>query len=251
MFFFSLFAGLILFPPFATARIFNMKKESFASYLRGNYDVNVPGQNSFSNSSGNKLTFDGGQTNSYGYEFGMVFSSGVVNTKLGVEVLQPPEAKGIAAKNTAGTELYKLDTAISDIILKMGFEFNLKTWVVSRFYMLAEGGYASLTLQNSYTFNSVGAAAFGLQDFREELKSSAMMAGGALGFETLLSDTTTFTIDLGYRYLNHTQLNHNLAVTSFQGPVTKGGIAYENDGVTARKLNLSGFQASIGFRFWL
>ena len=232
------------------ARVFDMGKETFGTYLKANYQSAVPGQDPFVNSSGANLSFDGRHRYSMGYEFGFLFASRYLNWRMGVEVLQPPDQKGIAASNAAGTTLYTLESALSALILKGAFEGNVVTWRNSRVSIVAEGGYASLTLQNTYAFQAAGTTAFGLADFREEVKGSTAMLGGGFLFETLMSDTTTFFVEAGYRAMNFTTLNHSVASIGFQGSVAKGDAARTDTG-TARTLNLSGLSASAGFRFWI
>ena len=65
-----------------------------------------------------------------------------------------------------------------------------------------------------------------------------------------MNDTTTFSIEAGYRMLNFTEIKHNKDNTTIGGAVTKGDTATNADG-TNRELNLGGPYFGVMFRFWL
>ena len=211
----------------------------------------VPGTDPFANSSGTSVVFNDRFKAMASYDFGLIFASRFLSIRTGLEVFQPPELKGVTGSTAAGASLYTFDSAVSGYALKGGLEGNLMTGKTNRFGFVSEAGLVNLTVQNSYKFTTAGTARFGLSDFREELKGTALMIAGGFLYEFLLSDTTTFFMDAGYRSLNVAALSHNLAVTNFQGAVTVGGQAYNNDLITKRAINLSGVYLAAGLRFWL
>ncbi len=76
------------------------------------------------------------------------------------------------------------------------------------------------------------------------------MYGGGLGLETLMSDTTTVALELGYREIYFSSMTFTNSMTNFQGAQSQGSAANQNTG-SARTLDLSGFYAAIDFRIWL
>lgn len=232
-----------------------MGKETFGSYLRGTYGNWGQSKSPFENSSStvaNPLTFNSGFKTLSSYEFGFIYATGVTTWRFGFELIQPAKLKDLTGTNAAGTKMYDLGSEFSIVTPKMGIEFNLKTWKESRVFFYGDYGLANLTLQNSYAFTAAGTAAYpGMTDFREELKATTSTYSLNLAFETLMSDTTTICLEGGYRFLKFAEMKHNVAGTVFQGTVAKGDKAYNDDGTTARSLNLSGPYAGIHFRFWI
>jgi len=235
----------------AQARVFDFNSESLAAYLRGQYEQATDDTGPFAKSSGAQSNFSDTYPYLASYEFGFVYATSAVNLRFGFEILKPSDLKGVAGKDAAGNTLFTVDNNISGYIPKVGLEFNLKHWTQSRLFAHVMAGTATVTMQNSYTMTAAGTAAYPtVSDFREEVKGTALMYEYGVGFETLLSDTTTFAFDIGQRNLELTSLNHDLAVTNFQGTVGVGDKATFDNG-QARSLNLSGLAASIMLRFWI
>lgn len=237
--------------PQAEARILNFNQESFAPYIRiGQQQASGFAKTPFGDSSGAGNSFSKEYSTSANYEFGLVYSASQVTFRFGFEVLKPTAIPDIVATNASGTELYTVDNDVTGYAPKIGIDLNVKQWPQSRIFLAASFGMPTVTVQNSYGFTAAGTTQYSLANFREEIKGSGTLAEYAIGYEFLGFDTTTLILDVGYRRLTVDSFSHNVAVSNFQGSVLKGDPAYTNTG-EARKLDLSGFFASISFRFWV
>lgn len=246
-----LFAALLLFTSSGWARVFNFSGEKFAPYIKGSYQPTTVGDQAFATSSGTGNTFSSKNTYNTSFEFGFAYGFKGMRLRFGFEALKPPTLSGVTGADAGGTSMYALNSDILGYAPKIGFELNLKEWPTSRLYVSGDYGAMSVTVKNTYAFTADGTAAYpGMVDFTEELKGSGQAIDGAVGFEFLAFDTTTFSIEVGYRTMTIANLKHNLPVTSFQGAVVKGDAALNDDG-TARALALSNLYASLGFRFWI
>jgi hypothetical protein len=65
----------------------------------------------------------------------------------------------------------------------------------------------------------------------------------------MFADHATLVADLGYRYLRVNELKSSDDVTTFTGSYHAGDTLKNNDG-SDRSLDLGGFFAGIGFRFY-
>lgn len=235
----------------AEAVVFDMNKAKFGSYLRSTY-WNWANNNAFSESSGTGVSWSDQYTNLMSYEFGFLYNSRSFTWRFGLEFIQPAALAGVSGKDSVTqAKYYTLDSSVTAYIPKVGLELNLKTWSQSRLWMMYEYGAATLTVQNNYTFTAAGTAKYGIGNFREAVSSYQSMGSAALGFETLMSDNTTFCIEAGYRFLNFTDLNQSAAVTNFQGAQPAGASAKQNDGTTKRDLGMSMPYAAINLRIWV
>lgn len=235
----------------AEARVLNLQTEKFAPYIRGQYQQSTIAQTPYSLSSGTGNAFDKSYSTVSNYEFGFVYSIKDISLRFGFEVIYPSMLKEISGTDASGTQLFTLDSDIAGYVPKIGLDINVKQWPQSRIFLNANYGMATVTLQNSYGFTAAGQTAYpSLIDFREETKGSAALMEYSVGWEFLAFDTTTMVIDAGYRLLRLDSFSHNVPVTSFQGGVVKGDKALADDG-TDRRLDLSGYFASVQFRFWV
>ncbi len=237
----------------AEARVFTMNNESFAPYISGSWGPSLENtlNSSSDTTSGVPVTLNSRHTFNSSGEFGLVYATPQVNMRFGLEFLRPSEIKDRSGTDSSGASLYSLNSEISVLIPKFALELSLKKWNTTRVYLGLGAGYGNLAARNSYSFTAAGNSAYpGMTDFYEDLRGNAPMYEGSLGFESLLTDSTTYTITAGYRNLNFTSIKHNRDVTTFQGSVSKGDIAKNIDG-TDRTLNLSNFFVGIGLRFWL
>ena len=241
---------LILGSSTAQAYVVSLKDSGFGAYLKGSYSPWSNGQDIFGNSSGNNMSFNGSSSFIPSGEFGFLFSSQRLTWKLGFEFLPIPTQNLTGSSRISTAALYNLSSNASAVNPKLGFEFNLKSWTNSRAWILAEVGESFIDIQNNYSFTTAGTTQFGLSNFTEEVKGQQLFYDAGIGFETILSDTTALEFDAGYRVLNYTTLTHNQAVTTFQGSVSSGTVATNNNG-TNRSLNMSGAFAGVGFRFWI
>jgi hypothetical protein len=247
-----IFVFLLLSFSVAQARVFDFGKEKFGTYLRGTYQPYATGTDPFANSSGALTTRFGSQYDYLpAYEFGFLYRASRLIWKFGFELIQPAPMKGNTGMNNPGTKFFDFTTEMSTYIPKIGLEYSIKQWTVSRLYFGAEFGPATMTLQNNYTMTSSGTAAYpGVTDFREEVKGTGNSIAAMLGFETLMSDTTTMNFDIGYRSLIIGDQMHNVAVQSFQGVVARDAPAMTNTG-TKRSLDLSSYYVGFSLRIWV
>ncbi len=234
----------------AQARVFNIANESFAAYLRGSYGSKF--ENTLnSKSSGTGVTLDADHEYNFSGEFGFIYAMPWMNVRFGLEVIKPSDIKDAIGKSAAGAELYSMTSEISVMIPKFALEFNLHKWPSSRLYLSGGAGYANLAARNSYVFTSAGNTAFpGLADFYEDMRSSAMAYEGTLGYEHLLTDTTTYALEAGYRCLVFDEIYQNRDVTTFQGAVVKGDKAKNMDGEN-RSLDMTNIFVGLTLRFWI
>ena len=244
---------LLLFiqiPFMSHARVFNMSKETFASYLRGSYSTSSVTSTPFADATGAEESFDKEFGNSTSGEFGFVWTSPKVSFRIGVEFLGPA---GITttATDASEQELYTLRSDFSAYAPKVGLELNLYKGPESRLFLLLAGGSATVTLSNKYTFAAAGTTQFGLADFTESSQATATLTEANLTYETLMTDTTTVSLELGFRQLSVEKLTHTEAYNSFNSQaIAKGDTVLNADG-EARALDLGGPYVGIGFRFYI
>lgn len=232
------------------ARVFNINNEEFAAYVRGTYFPTAIENTAFSGSNGAGTTVDDEFKYNVSGEFGFTYATPAMNFRFGFEVIRPAAIKATGT-NGSGTALYDVKADASVFAPKLGLELNLKKWNQARFFMNLAAGAATLTARNAYSFTAAGNTAFSVTDYAEDLRSTAILYDGSLGMETLMSDTTTFSLEAGYRMLNFKQIKHNKDNTIIgSGAVSKGDVAKNADG-TDRKLDLSGLYIGAMFRFWL
>lgn len=227
-----------------------MNTERFAGYFRAQYAPSTIKKTAFELASNNSEVYDNDVKLLYGGEFGFVYASRFVSMRFGLEVIRPPTLK-VNATDAAGTALYTIDSDVSAVIPKIGFEFNFRQRPTSRLFLNVNYGQGNLGLVNTYTFTTAGTTLAGKSDYTEEGRGSATSLDGSLGYETLLTDTTTMVLDVGYRSLKFPTIAHTRDTNSIaQGAVTKGTAMLNADG-TARSIDFTGYFASLAFRFWV
>jgi hypothetical protein len=235
----------------AECRVFNFQTERFASYLRAGMGPSTLQKAPFEDSSGTGVTFSDAIEYNYNGEFGFVYTTPSINFVFAFEVLKSQPRTTMTGSDSGGTKLYDFSSDLSGYIPQLGIELNLKTWTTTRFYLAAAAGTADMVLQNNYKLTTDGTAAFaGVSDFREEGKAKANLQKIYIGYESLMSDTTTIALEAGYRTLALPEFSHNLAVTTFNGAVAKGDTMINADGST-RSLNMNGIFGSLVFRFYV
>jgi len=242
--------GMLFISQQSEARVFDMNAEKFAGYFRAGYAPSTINKTAFEFASNHSETYDAQMTFLYGGEFGFVYASPFLSLRFGIEAIRPPTLK-VSATDASGTALYSLNSDVSVVIPKIGFEFNIKQKNTSRFFFNVNYGQGNLGLVNTYTMLTAGTTLTGKADFTEDGRGSATCLDGALAYETLLTDTTTMVLDVGYRNLKFDSITHNRDVDSIaQGAVAKGAAMLNADG-TARSLDFTGYFASLMFRFWV
>lgn len=240
-----------LFVPWvADARVFNLKNETLSSYFRTSFSDPELRKKPFENSSGAATTsFDNGFTTLVGYELGVAWKFSRIVTRLGLEIVRP-NSLSVRGFGTTG-ELFEMTAETSIFIPKLALEFGLYEWSQGRWFIMGEGGLATLSMQNSYNFTAAGTAQYGLSNYREEVRGIGASIVGALGLEATMTDTSTFVLEVGYRSLEFTSLFHQVSGTTIaQGAVSGGTPAKENGSGAERSLSLSAPYVAASFRFW-
>lgn len=241
---------LIQIPFVSQARVFNMSKETFASYLRGSYSTSSILATPYEDVTGADESFDKQFGNSTSGEFGFVWTSPKVSFRIGIEFLGPA---GITttATDASEQELYTLRSDVTAYAPKVGLELNLYKGAESRIFLLLSGGTATVNLSNKYTFAAAGTSQFGVADFTEISQTTAVLTEANLTYETIMTDTTTISLELGFRQLSVDKLKHTEAYNSFNSQaIAKGDTVLNADGET-RAFDLGGPYAGIGFRFYI
>lgn len=233
------------------ARVFRINDENVAVYFGGSYSPSAIKQTHFSGMSGTDVSIDKSVSTNVGGEFGVLFRAPKVGIRFSVELIKPgtiTKATGVDATNT---KLYDFESSISAVVPKVGLELNLKSMPVSRSYFHVSGGTATATYKNSYTLTADGQTAFpGLADFSDEGTGTAILYDAGISYETLMNDTTTVSITLGYRQLKILGYKHKADITNFSGAhLAKDEVLNEDS--TAVTSDFSGAFASILFRFYL
>lgn len=243
---------LIIFGCSAHARTFSTQSDTFAVFVRGSLDLSSSDNTLASQSAGTGAFVNSKFPYKVSGEFGTVFARPFFNIRTGFEVIHPPEIENISGRRSSDdVELYTLKNNTTVFIPKITMEANIKTWPVSRLFLSGGYGYAMLSARNSYTINSTGNTQFGgLTSFDEDLTGISTLYEGGVGFESLLSDASTFVIEAGYRSLIFDQIDFKNSTTNFKGSYNSGQTALTTDG-KARSLDLSGFTMALSFRFWL
>jgi hypothetical protein len=235
----------------AFARVFRMSNESVAAYFGGTYAPSSLKQTHFSGTSGTGATIDKSALTNYGGEFGVLFTSQAIGMRLGMELIKPGTLTKAVGADSGGQKLYDFESSISALVPKVTIELNLKTADTWRVFLALGGGTAAASYKNSYTLAVAGQAAYpGVADFSEEGTGNAILYDGALGFESLMNDTTTIALSVGYRKLEITQYKYKTNVTNFSGAHLKNEIVLNDDGTNKTSM-FTGATGFLVFRFYL
>ena len=242
------FILLLLVTTSAQARVFDINKEVFAAYFGFTDGLSVVGSSAFKNEAGASVTYSSQVNYNYSGEFGFLVSNPYMSARFGFEVIKPQVLEGLSASNASAT-LYNMSSEIFGYLPKFGLEFGLRRDNTSRSFFSANGGYGSLTLKNVYSLTAAGTAAYPGMATTLDAKGGAVMFGGSLGHEMLLSDTTTMLFEIGYRYFKVSNLKYSSG-GSFFGATYAAGDDVQNTG-KAREIDLSGSYIGITFRFYM
>lgn len=232
----------------AEARVFDITKESFAAYFSASGGSSLLGVKAIEKEAGSSLTYSGGVNYNYGGEFGFIYSKSAVSLRFGMEILKPSALD--SAVGVVGTDYYSAKSEILGYAPKLALEFNLHGNQVSRSYISVAGGLANVTMKNEYVMTAVGSSALGVVDHTAESKGSGTLLAASLGYENILTDTTTIAVEFGYRQLKIDRLQYTKSVSTFGGAKASGEDVKASDG-SARSLDFSGGFVAIGFRFYL
>jgi hypothetical protein len=248
------FLFLLLFSVSAQARVFDINRETMAAYFRVNYGPSTIGKKSFELADPNYAneTYDAQTKEAYATEFGFVRTTRYLGIRFGIELIRPPSLSTLNASDSAGNVYYTLTSDVSVVIPKVGLEFNIKQWKESRLFLNVNFGSGNLTVNNNYYMTPYGTANLSGSpvDYTEEGKATATALDGAIGFETLLFDTTTMVFEAGYRQLKFSSITHNRTANTLQGAKAKGD-PFDNADGTHRELDFTGYFVGASFRFWI
>lgn len=234
----------------AQARVFDIKDEKVGGYLRGGY-ASAPMDNTLqSKSVGSGSTVDYTVPYNLSGEFGFIYGNPNIQFRFGVEIIRPPDKKNEQGKDAGGTQWYSMNSELSVVVPKVGVDLTLKKGQTSRLYAGGSVGYASLTGRNSYTFTAAGTTQYGLVDFYEDLRGTTQQYEGWIGYESHLSDSTTWSVEGLYKGLLFSNIDHYHDATTFQGAVVKGDHAIDNNR-SAREIDMSQIFVNIALRFWI
>lgn len=242
--------AVLLISASSSAGVFNINKETFAAYFNMTAGGSAIGTSALDGEAASNITYSGDVNYNYTGEFGFVYSRPAANLKFGFEILKPMNLSGSSA--TSGSELYTADSEILGYVPKLTAEINLHSDNISRSFFAASVGAANLTLKNTYNLTATGQAAYpGVAAQHEiEAKGSATLIAAGLGYEGLLSDSTTLTCEFGYRKLLFDNMTYAKDATTFSGSHSSGDDFAKASG-GKRDIDLSGAYISIGFRFYL
>lgn len=240
---------LLISGSLAHARVFDINKESFAAYFAASGGVSAIGVNAVKNETASSLNYSGGSNLNYAGEFGFLFSKSLLSLKFGIEILKPSLLESTAS-TAAGEDYYSVEGTILGYAPKLGLEVNLHGNQVSRSYISVAGGLANVTMKNEYSMTAAGSSALGVSNHSAESKGSGTLWEASLGYENILTDTTTLAVEFGYRQLRIDNLQYTKDVSTFSGANTSGDAVKNADG-TAPNLDFSGGFISLGFRFYL
>ncbi|WP_295905579.1 hypothetical protein [uncultured Bdellovibrio sp.] len=240
---------LILFSSSAQARVFDINKETFAAYFAVSGGGSQIGTSAVDGESGSGISFSGGSKYNYTGEFGFLYSRRFASLRFGFEILKPSALESTASNGTS--DLYSAKSDILGYVPKLTLEVNVHGTNDNRSFISLTAGSASVTMKNDYVLTAAGQAAYaGVADHSVEAKGSGTLLGASLGYEGIMTDTTTVVVEFGYRQLKIDNLKYSKDVTTFSGAKTSGDSVLTSSG-NQRDLDFSGGFISIGFRFYM
>lgn len=242
-FFLSLILAILVAGP-AEARVFDMGRERFASYLL------FTGGNSAIQDQPYKLESSAVSTDTkiaqnLSGEFGFVYANKTLTLRFGFELMKPAKTLAVAS-DAGGGALYSVQSDVSGYYPKLGLEVNFKTMPTWRVFLFGAAGQTSVSVTNTYTAVTIAPSA----DFTTKYKGSATTWEAGLGSELFAFDTTTLVLMAGYRKMNADKLTYAEAVTEFNGARAAGDPVLMTDG-TNRGIDFTGMFLGLGFRWYL
>lgn len=228
----------------AQARVFNLTKERFASYLSATYGPSKIQDGLFELES-SATDYSASLTIQQGGEFGFIYATPKVSWRFGFELIQTQSLKGVEA-STGSTTSYEVSNNTQVYLPKVGIELNLRTMDSWRVYLF--GHFGTATLSSTQTYSSLAIAPNA--DFESKYKGAATAQGGGIGYEFGAFDTTSVMLELGYRQMTFTKVLYAVDVTDFQGAHVIGDNVKKTDN-SARTLDFSGAYVAMGARWYL
>ncbi len=249
----SVLALVLCFGSSAYARVFNFKDTGLGVMLRGTGGLSSVDKDPYGDSSGSSTEIDEQTKYNYGGELAAVWGMGQnYNLRLGAEVMQHHPIKEGHGKNAAGTDRFQFDSSTFVFNPNIAAEIFLEAGSKFRFFAQAGVGYAMVDVENRYTMTATGTSELGVGSFNEKMSGTGMSYLVGAGFEALMLDNVTISVDGGYRYIKITELKYTGDVNNIVAPAgaAKGDTALKNDG-TKRELNLGGLFVGASLRFYL
>jgi hypothetical protein len=245
----SLFCALIFLGSAAQARVFDINKESLAAYFLASGGSSALATKPIQNEGLPNLTYSDGINYNYTGEFGLVYSRPGASLRFGIEIIKPTSLTSTVS--STGTNYYSAESSLLGYAPMVTLDVNLHGNPVSRSFVSLGAGYASMTMKNDYKFTAAGSSAMGgLSDHDIETKGTGTLLQASLGYENILTDTTTIAVEFGYRQLKIDNFEYTKGVTTFGGAKNIGDSVKNADG-SARALDFSGGFIALGFRFYL
>lgn len=234
----------------AEARVFDFKNEHVALYFGGSFGSTNVSSGAFTNATPNDVIYDRQVQTASSAEFGLMFSTRLLNFRFGGEYLMPRDQAGINATNTAGAALFSLTSKVSAIIPMVTIELMPYRGVLTRGLIGVGYGYALVSMSNEYTMAAAGTARWSKADYKEVGTGGGSFMQGYLGWEFLFTDTTTAAISAGVRYCRVASMTSSQDTNAIGGQQTTGQEIFNSDG-SHRSLDLGGGFLAINFRFYL
>lgn len=245
-----LVSTMVAIPQIADARQFNMKTESFATYFGGSLGLSNLGDYAFGQSAGTGVSTDQSVRSNYSGELGFVFTGDHMSFRIGGEYLLGKHLVGVNGTNASGTSYYTLDSQVTAFTPMASAEFPIWKSPSSRIQFGGGLGYAFVYLDQTYKMTPAGSAALGVSDYIEKASTQTLAWKLFLSGETELVDTTTITLELGYRSVKVGALQSSKDTDAIVGTEPKGSDLKNMDG-SLRAFDLGGAYGSVLFRFYL
>ena len=243
--------GLSLISTVNQARVFSLSDQKIASYFKGTTGSSAVLQKPFSEAIDSSATIAETFSSNLAGEIGVVFTAPQIGFLLGVEIIHPKALAAVTGTDITAQDLFNLDSDVSALIPKFGFDIVLAKSELWRLYLNMSGGSGTLSYTNHYQLTAAGQTAFnGLADFSEEIGGVASMMSASFAAEGFLSDATTISLEAGYRQLSFTSLTYKKDVTSISGAHLKGDVVNNLDG-TAKTIDFGGVYGGVILRFYL
>ncbi len=242
---------LLLLTPAAHAKVFDFTQAQVATYIHGQYGATDIGNTAYGNAGGVNNVFDSGPQEQFAGEAGAVIGLGRMNLVFTGEYLSPNPATDQWGGNSSGTKLMSVSSRVIAVVASVGFEFLFHQRSTSRFLFGMSGGYADVTMTNNYSMTTAGEALYTAvsSTYSENGHGSGISGKAYFGLEFLLTDNVTCTFDLGYRYLQVTNLTYSSSSTTVNGAQSEGSAIKDSNGLD-RDLKMDGAYGGIGFRFY-
>ncbi len=239
----------LLFAASAEARKYDMKNEVFATYFGGGFGPSNVFDHAFTMAAGSGVQTDQLVRSNFSGEFGIILAISKLNIRLAGEYLVGRALSGVKG-NVGATEYYDLDSKITAFVPMALIETEIWSKTETRIVIGGGMGVASVSLDQDYQMTATGATNLGVASYIEKGSASAPTWRAYVGGETLFVDTTTISLELGYRELKVGSLQSTKDTTSLTGAQSAGTTLINMDG-SPRSFDLGGAYANIYFRFYL